>query len=180
MDTVKQFLATVAPLLGTALGGPLGGYAGTLVAKALGAKSSSSTDLQAAMAGATPDQIIALQNANNTFKEDMAKLGFQEDQLAYQDIAGARSMQTTTRDPYVYGIAFIMILGFLMFCIGECTAMIVWPQKWGALPTAAVGMMGTIFGYLANEAKQVTAFLYGSSVGSQNKDQTLAEIAKSD
>jgi hypothetical protein len=37
---------------------------------------------------------------------------------------------------------------------------------------------GTIFGYLSSEAKQASAFYFGSSEGSQAKDATIATIAK--
>lgn len=179
IDQVKQFLAAVAPELGTALGGPLGGYAGSLVARALGAKSNKPEDLAVAVQNATPDQIIALQKERDNFLIQMRDLGIKEEQLVYADVASARAMQMANKDPSVTRLGMAIVVGFYLFCGLEAAAMIIWPGKWNQLSQAAVGMLGTILGYLASESKAVTGFLYGSSAGSQAKDQTIAEIAKS-
>lgn len=39
-------------------------------------------------------------------------------------------------------------------------------------------LTATVFGFLANEAKQVTAFFFGSSQGSKQKTEVITEMIK--
>ena len=56
MNIVK----TVAPWIGTALGGPLGGMAVEAAANALGISDKTTDAVKQALAGVTPDQMLAL------------------------------------------------------------------------------------------------------------------------
>ena len=61
LGILKTVIGTVAPSLGTALGGPMGGMAANLVTKALGIDAKSSPkQMQAAVEKATPEQLAAL------------------------------------------------------------------------------------------------------------------------
>ena len=63
----KQILATVAPLLGTALGGPFGGLAGGLLAKALGTTDPAAQE--AAITSTDPDILVKLKAADAELQE---------------------------------------------------------------------------------------------------------------
>jgi hypothetical protein len=56
-DLAKQVVGLGAPLLGTALGGPLGGAAGQILATALGSVSPTPAAVQAALPAADPAQL---------------------------------------------------------------------------------------------------------------------------
>jgi hypothetical protein len=56
--------------------------------------------------------------------------------------------------------------------------MMVWPDAVAKIPPQGWLLVGNISGYLANEAKQAAAFYFGSTAGSQNKDATIADMAK--
>lgn len=171
-----HILKTVAPTIADTAAGPFAPLVDPIVHAIFG--TSDAKQVETALLNATPDQLLALKQADNAHAEKLVQLGIDRDKLAFDDVASARDMQKTVKDPVVTRLAVAIVIGFFVFCGGEAVAMIVWPEKWAALSQGAVGMLGTILGYLAAESKQVTAFLYGSSVGSQAKDDTIAQIAK--
>lgn len=177
-DTLRSFVSTVAPTLGTALGGPLGGYAGTLVAKVFGVKAGDQNAMQAAMAAATPDQLLALKQADDAFKVQMEQLEISEEKLAFDDTASARAMQIATKDPTASQLAWLIIGGFLVMSLAQVVAAVGWADQVAKIPPQGWLLIGNVSGYLANEAKQAAAFYFGSTAGSQAKDVTIADIAK--
>ena len=58
-DLGRQVIAMGAPVLGTALGGPLGGVAGEILAKAIGAGAPTPAAVQASLPAAEPDKLAA-------------------------------------------------------------------------------------------------------------------------
>ncbi|QDL96804.1 hypothetical protein FLL57_05580 [Rhodopseudomonas palustris] len=56
-DLAKQVIGLGAPMLGTALGGPLGGAAGKILSEALGAPAPTPDAVQATLPQAAPDRI---------------------------------------------------------------------------------------------------------------------------
>lgn len=160
----KSTLKAVAPVLGTAVGGPFGAIAGSVISAALGATGSDEATLSAAMQNATPDQLLALKTADNQFKLDMAKLGFRPEELEVQDRTSARSAYAATKDQMVPVLAFIIVGSFVGVVAGVL---------FGQMRIDTV-LAGTLIGYLSAKAEQVLAFYFGSSKGSKNKDDALA------
>ncbi|MDB5653444.1 MAG: hypothetical protein JWQ94_1057 [Tardiphaga sp.] len=56
-DLAKQVISLGAPVLGTALGGPLGGVAGEILAKAIGATAPTPAAVQAQLAATDPNRL---------------------------------------------------------------------------------------------------------------------------
>lgn len=167
-DKAKQVIATVAPILGTALGGPLGAAAGGLLAAALGTKLGDTSAAETALLTASPDTLAKLKQAELDFKAKMADLGVQEDQLQYADVASARQMQVATKDTTPRNLAYL-VLGGTCLVIGAVL------MGYAKVDSA---LAGTVIGYLISECKSVLGFYFGSSAGSAAKDATLAELAK--
>jgi len=174
-----QVLKTVAPMLATAVGGPFGPLAGAAISAALGTAPGDSKGAEAALLNATPDQLLALQKANQDFQVQMKQLGISEEKLTFDDLANARAMQVSTKDPTVRQLSWLNVGGFLLLTAFLIVASIVWPDQVAKVPATAWATLGTVFGYLAKSASQTEAFWFGSSSGSQAKDATLAELAKS-
>ncbi len=61
-DVAKQVIALGAPILGTALGGPLGGAAGKILAEVVGAASATPRDVSAALPSCPVDRIAEAEN----------------------------------------------------------------------------------------------------------------------
>jgi hypothetical protein len=111
-DTAKGVLGAVAPTIATALGGPLAGIAVGALTKAIGlAPDSSQATLASAIAGATPDQLLAIKRAENEFQETMTALEVSRDKLTYDDRANARGRQAGTKDSTPTIMGYIILAG---------------------------------------------------------------------
>lgn len=175
---LKTFVGTVAPTLANAAGGPLAGMAVSAIAGALGCKPTQQA-LTVAMASATPDQLLALKQADQTFAETMKKLEVDEDKLFFDDTASARAMQVATKDPTAGRLAWTIVGGFLFISLAQIAGVVFASDAVAKVPPQGWLLIGNVSGFLANEAKQAATFYFGSTAGSQAKDVTIAEIAKS-
>jgi hypothetical protein len=180
-DKAKQVISTVAPLVGAAIGGPFGGLAGSLLGKLFGSadKPADSSAVEEAVMGGNPDALLKLKQANNEFAEHMKTLQIQEEQLVYTDIASARAREIAVRDNTPKQLAWVVITGFMVVSLVQLIALVGWADQVNKIPPQGWLLIGNISGYLANEAKQAAAYYFGSSIGSKEKDSTLADIAKS-
>ncbi len=165
-STAKQVIGTVAPLLGTALGGPFGGLAGTLLAKALG---TSDPKLQeAAITSGDPEILLKLQTADEAFKAQMETLRISEEKLTFDDIANARAMQVQTHDSTPRYLAYLITFGFF----ATLGYLIVYGK-----PTAGGDVMLVMVGSLGTAWASIVSFFYGSSAGSAAKTDVINKIA---
>jgi hypothetical protein len=73
LDAIKGIVGAVAPNLGTALGGPLGGAAMTMLSQALGCDNNERA-LQRAVQAATPEQLAEIKKAELDFEARMKEL----------------------------------------------------------------------------------------------------------
>ncbi len=165
-QTAKQVLATVAPLLGTAIGGPFGGLAGSLLSKALG--TSDPKAMEAAITSTDPDILLKLKQADNEFQEHMKELGIDEEKLTFDDRANARSMEVSTHDSTPKYLAYLITFGFF----ATLGYLIVYgkPQTGGDVMLVMVGALGTAWA-------SIVSFYYGSSAGSAAKTDVINRIA---
>lgn len=163
-----QVLKTVAPTLATAVLGPFGPLAGGLISAALGTATGDDKAAETALLTATPDQLLALTKANNDFQVQMKQLGITEEKLTFDDIANARGREVAVRDATPRNLAYL-IIGFTGLCIAATLA------GWTKVDSA---LAGTLIGYLVAECRSTLTYYFGSSQSSQNKDATIASIAK--
>ena len=159
MDWLNQ----IAPTIATCLGGPLAGLAVTALSKLFGVAPIEVKDMIASNKLST-DQLAALQIEEIKFKEQTQALGLNFEQLAVEDRKSARDMQTVVKSsvPAIlsYGITigfFGILLGFMSGKVSENQPVLI---MLGSLGTAWVS---------------VVAFWFGSTNGSQKKDQMLFE-----
>lgn len=174
-----QVLKTVAPTLADTAAGPFAPLVDPIVRKIFGVGADEPQKLQSALLNATPDQLLALKQADNAHQEKLVELGISRDKLAFDDIASARAMQVATKDPTAGRLAWMLIGGFIVISLAQIVALFGWAEQVAKVPPQGWLLLGNLSGYLANEAKQAAAFYFGSTAGSQAKDVTLAEIAKS-
>lgn len=163
-----QVLKTVAPTLATAALGPFGPLAGGLISAALGTATGDDKAAETALLTATPDQLLALTKANNDFQVQMKQLGITEEKLTFDDIANARAREIAVKDATPRNLAYL-IIGFTGLCIAATLA------GWTKVDSA---LAGTLIGYLVAECRSTLTYYFGSSQSSQNKDATIASIAK--
>lgn len=169
-DKAKQIIGAVAPMLGTAIGGPFGALAGTFIGKALGVAPNDQGAMEAAVASGDPEILVKLKQADNDFRAHMADVGLSEDKLAYDDKSNARAREIALKDYTPAVLAYGITLGFF----GTLLFMLIHgkPASGGDALLVMLGSLGTAWA-------GVTAYYFGSSSGSARKDATLADIAKS-
>ena len=166
----KSIVGTVAPWIGTALGGPFGAMAVEAAASALGLSEKTTDAVKQAISGATPEQMLALKTADQDFALKMQALGFKQvtdlEALATGDRKDARAMQTANRSPVPAILSLVVTAGYFGVLIGMMT-------KWLSVSDSQallimLGSLGTAWG-------MVMAFWFGTTSNSGRKDEMLAQ-----
>jgi hypothetical protein len=157
-----NWLEQVAPTIATALGGPLAGLAVEAVSKALGVSGDEAKNIldEGKMSA---DQIAQVKVAEIELQKQAQSLGLNFEQLSVQDRSSARDMQVATKSFLVPTLAIIIVVSFIGVVVGTMMG----------LSHIESAMAGTLVGYLSAKAEQVVAFYFGSSAGSQRKDELL-------
>ena len=165
-----DWLKTLVPLLGTALGGPLGGAAASFIAEKLGIESKtieSVTDILNS-GKLSPDQISNLKLAEIDFQKFLESNKIKLAELDVSNTRDARDMQKITRASTPAVLSYGITLGFF----GILTSMLVFKY----IPTEPLlimlGALGAAFGGVVN-------FWLGSSHGSSQKSELLAQSTPS-
>jgi hypothetical protein len=166
----KSIVGAVAPTIGTALGGPLGGMAAQALTSALGIKADAKEpEIARAMASATPDQLLAIKRAEIEFQERMLELDIDLERIAADDRDSARQREVQTRDWMPKVLALLVIAGFLATVAGVLSGYVD-----GLRDPIMSTTVGTVIGFVSAKAEQVIAYYFGSSAGSRAKDTIIA------
>lgn len=163
-------LKTVAPWIGTALGGPLGGMAVEAAATALGLSTKTVDSVKQALSGATPEQMLALKQADQAFSLKMQELGFKQvtdlEALAVGDRKDARGMQVSKPSPVPAVLSIGVTLGYFGILIGMMLGWLKVDNSQALL--LMLGSLGTAWG-------AVMAFWFGTTRDSGRKTELLAQ-----
>ena len=157
MDWLKQ----IAPTIATALGGPLAGLAVDAISKAVGIdpKDVNKTIAEGKL---TADQIAQIKTAEIAMAARAQEMGLDFEKIAVDDRKSARQMQSTTQS-WIPGIMAIAVtVGFFGILVGLMTEHF----KTSDALMLMLGSLGTAW-------TGIIAFYFGSSAGSQAKDQLL-------
>lgn len=153
----KQIVGTVAPWLGTALGGPLGGLAVSALADAIGLSDKTEEAIKQAIAVATPEQMLAIKQADQQFALRMQELGFANQQalakVAADDRASARAREIATGDRTQRNLAYMLVGGALLVGAG---------LLFGGVRVDSA-LAGAVIGYLFNEAGAASTYYFGET-----------------
>jgi len=177
---VAGVVENLAPTIASVIGGPLAGSGVSALEKLFGltpAPTANTDDrmsnVAAAIAGATPQQLADMRKADQDYALAMKEAGFKDVEtlasLSVQDREGARTLQTSTRSimPPIMGSA--IILGSL----GAAAAVLA--GKVSMADTTTATMVGTVLGYLFSEAKAVLSFYFGSTSDTAQVNDLLAK-----
>lgn len=169
----KQIIATVAPWIASALGGPLGGMAVEAATAALGISERSTAALKQAISGATPEQMLALKTADQAFSRDMQALGFKQvtdlEAIAAGDRKDARDMQRLTRSTVPAVLSVSITLGYFAILIGMMLGRLHVSDSQALL--LMLGSLGTGWGV-------VLSFWFGTTHNSARKDDIIGAVRK--
>lgn len=169
MDWTK-IVATVAPWIGTALGGPLGGLAVDAIGNALGIGGANVEAVKSALAGATPEQMLALKQADQSFALQMQALGFKQvsdlEAIAAGDRKDARGMHVAIRSRVPAALSIAVTSGFFGILIGMMA---------GWLKVSDSQALLLMLGSLSTAWGVVMAFWFGTTADSGRKTELLAQ-----
>lgn len=164
---------TVAPWIGTALGGPLGGMAVEAAANALGLSDKTTDAVKQALGGATPEQMLALKKADQDFSLQMQSLGFKQvadlETIAAGDRKSAREMQMTNKSAVPAWLTWFIMGSFLGTLITLFVLEVPHSNR-----DIVVYMVGQLSGFTAG----AVAFWLGTTRQSEDKTRMLAQTTQ--
>lgn len=163
--SLKKILGSVAPFLGTMVGGPFGAAAGKLVSNVLlGKDIATNEELERAISSASPEQLVELKKVDADYKIKMAELGIDEHKLAVMDRESARQREIKTGDKTPNLLAFLLTFGFF----GVLSLIIFYPMQ-----ESAKSIVDIMLGSLGTAWISVITYYFGSSYGSKIKTDIM-------
>lgn len=177
MSDWKKVLGTVAPWIGAAATGgvpALIGMAAAQLGSAFGKDVEGSVEAIAqAVRGATPEQMLALKQADNEFAMTMQRLGFENTQalekIAADDRASARQMHMAVRDLSTPILSYMVVLAFF-------TTVYILLTQTVEIQTEMRDVVMVLIGTLATSFTQVLNFRFGTSAGSKEKTDIIKRL----
>lgn len=196
MADFSDFLKKALPWIGAAATGGVPALI-TLAAKEVGDAlgtpvDSDPTSISNAVAHATPEQLIALKTAELGFQErmqaagfkhveEMARIALEEQKSEDGDRQDARKANASDRRVFWLGVVILMTFaGTMGACLYGAYQIMAGGLKITdpGIIAAVFGFLGSIVGYIAANAQQVTGFFFGSSHGSRGNSAALAEAVQ--
>jgi hypothetical protein len=163
-----QVLKTVAPTIADTLAGPFAPLVDPVVRAIFG--TTDPKQVSAALLNATPDQILALRQADDAHAEKLVQLGIDRDKLAFDNIANARAREIALHDSTPKYLAYLITFGFF----GTLAYLIIYGK-----PTTGGDVMLVMVGSLGTAWSGIVSYYFGSSAGSAAKTDTINKIAES-
>jgi hypothetical protein len=167
LEKLRSLIATVAPTIATALGGPLAGVAVGAVSDAvLGRADGTEAEVAAALARADPAVLERLKAAEQDFAIKMRRLDVEVDRIDAADRADARARHTATKDPATPALAFLITVGFF----GTLAYAMI-----HGLPESGREAMLVLLGALGAAWAAVVNYYFGTSNGARRTSDAINE-----
>jgi len=157
LGALKGIIGAVAPTLGTALAGPLGGTAANAISAVLGCKPDAKS-ISTAMSSATPEQLAEIKKAELSFEAEMKKLDVDIFSIEAEDTERARQAHKGDWTPKVFAI--ISLLAFVGYIF------LVTIQEPSQNSEAVINL---VLGYMGGLLSGIASFYYGSSHSKDEK-----------
>jgi hypothetical protein len=172
-----NFLKKILPWIGAAATGNVPALitmAAKTVGDAVGKDIKPNLDaITAAVSGATPEQLLALKQADNDFALKMKAMGFEHEEdlakIANEDRASARNREIQVKDwmPKALGLGALIVFSVSLFLL-----------VFYELSQTTTQIIIYMLGILSGMVKDVYGYFFGSSSSSKSKDEALANIAQ--
>ena len=151
---IKGLIGDLAPTLGAALGGPVGGAAATMLADVLGCDPTPQK-MEKALAQATPEQLAEIKKAELDFEVRMNELEVDVFALETKDIQNARDSFSEDWTARAIAIMSILLFG------GYVLLVTLQPADDNDL-----NVVNLVLGYLGGIVSSVVSFYFGASKSS--------------
>jgi hypothetical protein len=170
-DEALGLLATFAPSVATALGGPLAGMAVQALASALlpDVPEPTAKQLSAAVRGLPPEQAVRLREIETSFALAMKNADVELDRIAAGDTANARDREKSVRDGMNATLALTVTVGFF----GALIFISLYE-----LPAGSRDILNGIILSLNNGWMLILGYYFGSSAGSRQKNNMLEDALR--
>jgi hypothetical protein len=170
MSNGLEWLKTLAPMVGTALAGPLGGAAASFLADRLGVSEKTVAAVTEVLNSGklSPDQIASLKAAEIDFQKFLEANKIKLEELDAADRKSARDMQIATGSWVPGVLAMLVTFGFF----GILGWMLYSPDY---RPTEPLLVM---LGSLGTAWTMIVGFYFGSSAGSRAKTDLIDRLSK--
>jgi len=155
---LKEIVGAVAPTLGTALGGPMGGMAASVISEALGVPNNPKS-IETAIYNATSEQMMELKKAEKDFELKMKELEVDIFALEAKEKQNARRYFSKDWTARIIGIG--TIAGFL----GYIFMVTIQPPD-----QTSEGLINLVLGYLGGLASAIISFYFGASNTDDKKE----------
>lgn len=169
---IGKSLLNIAPTIATAITGPVGGVVATGAVYALKKLFNLGDDagpeaIQAAIGAMTPDQYVALRQADNEFKQHLIDAGVDLERIDAGDRASARSIYDSSK-AMTNILAGLIVLGWMIlnyFILTASTELVNKDLVLRTLGTLDMAVGGVIY------------FFFGSSRGSEKLKDIIANTS---
>ena len=159
----KDTLAAIAPTLATALGGPLAGAATKFLAsELLGDENASLESIEAAVIGASPEQLVTIKQLDVDFKLGMKKLDVDVFNLEVKDRDSARSNHKNNSTPTV-----------LVYMLTALIAVVVYFLFTDTVPESNENTLYMLLGSLTTAWLQSVSYWTGTTRSSADKTRLI-------
>ena len=147
----KNLIGSIAPTLGSALAGPMGGTAATMIADVLGCDNTPKA-IEKAVAAATPEQLLEVKKVEANFEIQMQELAVDVFALETKDIQDARNK--FSKDWTSRIMALFVVGGFM----GYIFLVTLQPPEQNS-----EALINLVLGYLGGLASAIISFYFGAS-----------------
>ena len=149
---IKNVIGAVAPTLGTALGGPMGGMAANMISEVLGC-GNEPKQIERALQQATPEQLTEIKKIEKEFEVKMRELDVDLYALQTADLQNSRKTFAKDWTSRIIGVA--VISGFL----GYIFMVTLQPPE-----ANSEAIINLVLGDLGGLASAIISFYFGASI----------------
>lgn len=172
----RSIVSGIAPVLGTALGGPLGRMAMSAVATAVtGNPAATEKQIASAFDSMTPETLTALKKCENDFAVRIKELDIDVDKLHAADTADARKAGAERAKSATWWMEPVLALLAVGGFFAACGGLIYVATQNLTLDPQAHDIIVMLLGVLAAKFSDVYGYFFGSSSGSRQKNEMLAD-----
>tara|TARA_R100000951_G_scaffold103580_1_gene96264 strand:+ start:1543 stop:2019 length:477 start_codon:yes stop_codon:yes gene_type:complete len=150
-DAIKGLVGDLAPTLGAALGGPVGGAAASMLANVLGCDPTPQK-IEKALQQATPEQLAEIKKAELDFEVRMKELEVDVFALETKDTQNAREAFSEDWTARTIAILSILLFGGYVFLVTLQPA-----------DDNDLNVVNLVLGYLGGIVSSVVSFYFGAS-----------------
>lgn len=171
-DELRRLVASAAPNLAQALGGPLAGLAVREIgSRVFGIEDADLAAVESALQRPSTEDLMKLREADAKFRAEITKAGVELERVAMEDRDSARDRQVELRDwtPSILGA--LILCGFF----GVLAALMFFD-----LPEGAADVFKIMVGAMGAMTTQVGNYFFGSSAGSAAKNGMLERLSRRD